>query len=104
MFTEKRRSQRRVLSRHAKVQVSGGALPRDCLVSDMSEGGVRLHVEGIEVPDRFILFIDDGNGSRPRHCAVVWRLGYELGARFTDVFGMDYALKDMKPVSEPAST
>jgi hypothetical protein len=104
MFTEKRRSLRRVISRYAKVQVSGGALPRDCLVSDISAGGVRLHVEGIDVPDRFVLFVDDGGGAKPRDCAVVWRLGYELGARFTDVFGMDYTLKDAKPTSAPAST
>jgi hypothetical protein len=51
---------------------------------------VRLHVEGVVVPDRFVLLLSDGDVSaRLRDCKVVWRLGYELGAQFTDVLGPD---------------
>jgi hypothetical protein len=89
-MADQRRSRRRAISRHAKIQVSGGALPRDCLITDISDGGVRLHVEGIDVPDRFVLLVSDGNGSaRPRDCSVVWRLGLELGAKFTVAAGRD---------------
>jgi hypothetical protein len=91
-MADQRRSRRRSISRHAKIQVSGGALPRDCLITDISDGGVRLHVEGVDVPDRFVLLVSDGNGSaRPRDCSVVWRLGLELGAKFTVAAGRDRA-------------
>lgn len=83
---EKRGSKRRAINRHAKIQLAGGSLPRDCLVTDISEGGVRLHVEGVDVPDRFALLLAGGD-ARPRDCKVVWRLGYEVGAKFIDRFG-----------------
>jgi PilZ domain len=83
MFKERRRSKRQVISRHAKFQVPGSSLSRDCVVSDLSRGGVRLHVEGVEVPDRFVLLVSDGSGrAQPRDCQVVWRLGFEVGAEF----------------------
>jgi PilZ domain len=80
---ERRRSGRRQPSRMAKVQSGAGTLPRDCLVTDISDGGVRLHVEGFEVPDDFILLLsgDDISG-KERIYRVVWRLGYEVGAKF----------------------
>lgn len=103
MLQERRRSQRSAISRYAKIQVASGALPRDCLVTNISEGGVRLHVEGFTVPDGFMLFMNDGSGARPRGCKVVWRLGYELGAKFTDMFGPDYEAKNAKTGKEPVS-
>lgn len=88
MFSDRRRSERQAISRHAKLQLAGGSLPRDCVVSDISVGGVRLHVEGVDVPDRFVLLVADGTGSaRPRDCKVVWRLGFEVGAEFLDAPG-----------------
>jgi hypothetical protein len=85
MFNDRRQSKRRTISRLAKIQVAGGAFPRDCLLTNISDGGVRLHVEGIDVPDRFVLLLSDDRGSaKPRDCNVVWRLGYELGAEFID--------------------
>jgi len=80
--SERRRSERRVLNRLAKIQFNG-ALPRDCLVTDISDGGVRLHVEGFEVPDEFVLMLSgEGIATKERAYEVVWRLGYEIGARF----------------------
>ena len=80
---ERRRSRRRQMNRVAKIQFGSGALPRDCLITDISEGGVRLHVEGFDVPDDFILLLSgDEIGARERIYRVVWRLGYEIGAKF----------------------
>jgi hypothetical protein len=80
---ERRRSRRRELNRVAKIQFGNGTLPRDCLITDISDGGVRLHVEGFEVPDDFILLLSgDDLGSKERIYRVVWRLGYEIGAKF----------------------
>ena len=87
---EKRKSQRQPISRYAKLQLRGGSLPRDCLVTDMSEGGVRLHVEGVEVPEQFVLILSVGGGKPElRHCRVVWKLGHEVGAKFTDILRSD---------------
>jgi hypothetical protein len=82
-FEERRLSRRRALNRVAKIQFGTGTLPRDCLITDISDGGVRLHVEGFEVPDDFILLLSgDDLGSKERIYRVVWRLGYEIGAKF----------------------
>jgi hypothetical protein len=82
---DRRRSRRRVLNRMAKIQVGTGTLPRDCLITDISDGGIRLHVEGFEVPDEFVLLLSgDGVGGKERAYRVVWRLGYEIGAEFVN--------------------
>jgi len=80
---DRRLSQRRVLNRVAKIQLGNGTLPRDCLITDISDGGVRLHVEGFDVPDEFVLLLaGDDVAAKERVYKVVWRLGYEIGARF----------------------
>ena len=80
---DRRGSARRELNRVAKIQFGSGGLPRDCLVTDISDTGVRLHVEGFDVPDDFVLLLT-GNDieDKERVYRVVWRLGYEIGARF----------------------
>jgi hypothetical protein len=79
---ERRRSQRRLINRLAKIQLASGTLPRDCLITDLSTGGVRLHVEGFEVPDDFVLLLSGDNMAQECNYQVVWRLGHEIGARF----------------------
>jgi hypothetical protein len=80
---ERRRSHRDTLHRVAKIQFSNGALPRDCLITDISDGGVRLHAEGFDVPDDFVLLLSgDGVRGKERMYKVVWRLGHEVGAKF----------------------
>lgn len=81
---ERRKSPRRLINRTAKIQI-GGALPRDCLVTDISAGGVRLHVEGYEVPDDFVLLLTGDNLAEECNYQVVWRLGSEIGARFVSL-------------------
>jgi len=79
---DRRRSARRQINRVAKIQVGSGTLPRDCLITDISTGGVRLHVEGFEVPDDFVLLLSGDNLAKECNYRVVWRLGHEIGARF----------------------
>jgi len=82
---ERRRSQRRLINRMAKIQLASGSLPRDCLITDISTGGVRLHVEGFEVPDDFVLLLSGDNLAKECNYQVVWRLGHEIGAQFVGV-------------------
>jgi hypothetical protein len=81
MLIDRRRHPRQTINRLAKLQTDSGALPRDCLITDISQQGARLHAEGIEVPDRFHLWITGEQGIR-RECRVVWRLGHEVGVSF----------------------
>ena len=81
MFLERRKTERRVVNSRAKFRAAADAPAQDCVVMDMSEGGVRLFAEGTEVPDEFILALD-GEAGRP--CQVVWRLDAEVGAEFLD--------------------
>jgi propanediol dehydratase small subunit len=82
MFNERRRSVRSNFNRYARIQAEMAGASRDCLIVNMSQDGVRLHSEG-EFPDDFTLVITEA--ARPRRsCRVVWRLGFEVGARFID--------------------
>jgi hypothetical protein len=51
------------------------------MVTNMSDGGVRLQVLGAEIPDEFSLTLC---GDRPADAGkykVVWRLGADVGAK-----------------------
>jgi hypothetical protein len=78
---DRRRDRRYVINQIAMLQTDAGALPRDCMVTDVSLGGARLFAGGIEVPDRFHLMIPGDKGGH-RECEVVWRLGGEIGVAF----------------------
>jgi hypothetical protein len=77
---ERRRTERHAARGMAKILGGTGSLARECWISDISDGGARLHAEA-DVPDEFALVLP--GGSR-RECRVVWRLGHEAGVAFTD--------------------
>jgi hypothetical protein len=81
MLKERRRHVRHTINRVAKIQSAAGSLPRDCLVTDISESGARLYAEGIVVPDSFVLVVT-GTETIRRDCRVLWRLGNEIGVEF----------------------
>lgn len=102
MRMERRKSHRRAISLPARIEITIGSPPRDCLITDISEGGVRLYTEVAEIPDRFVLwFSENGRSARPRDCSVVWRLGHELGAKFTDARGRARKARSTAGVDEP---
>jgi hypothetical protein len=81
MLDERRQHRRYAINRIAKFQTDAGALPRDCMITDISTQGARLFADAVEVPDQFHLLISGERGSR-RECRVVWRLGGEIGVAF----------------------
>lgn len=86
MHKLRRRSLRRHHCRTAKIQLGIDTLARDCLLIDISKGGVRLNVEGLDVPDEFVLLLLSNNGIvKESTCKVAWRFGDEVGAKFVDV-------------------
>lgn len=82
VLKDRRRFPRQSINRVAKFQSGIGSLPRDCIVTDISDRGARLYSE-VELPEQFTLSLS-GEGVDVRHeCRVVWRLGGELGVEFT---------------------
>jgi hypothetical protein len=53
----------------------------ECMIVDVSDNGVCLEVGALAVPELFGLAFTSG-GEVLRVCALVWRQGEELGARF----------------------
>lgn len=81
VFADRRKSERRSCHGAAKIQFAIGSLPRDCTITDISEGGVRVFAENLDVPAEFTLILSTG---RPRLCRLAWRIGCEFGAQFID--------------------
>jgi hypothetical protein len=83
MLNERRQHQRHKINRIAKFRTDANALPRDCMITDISKSGARLFADTVEIPDSFELFIS-GEKHDHRQCRVVWRLGGEIGVTFVD--------------------
>jgi hypothetical protein len=81
MLMNRRKSERRVCRSFAKIQLGTGSLPRDCTITDMSAGGVKVVAEYVEIPPEFTIILSTGH---PRQCRLAWRIGYEFGAEFID--------------------
>ena len=81
MFVNRRRSERRDCKRGAKIQFGTGTLPRDCIITDLSDGGVKVVADYPEIPSEFIIILSTGH---PRQCRLAWRIGCEFGAEFID--------------------
>ena len=81
MLVNRRRSERQPCKRIAKIQFGTGSLPRDCTITDVSDGGVKVIAEYLEIPEEFIIILSTG---RPRQCRLAWRIGCEFGAQFVD--------------------
>jgi hypothetical protein len=82
LFRERREATREKLGGWAKLQLRTGALPRDCRLIDISEKGLRIHAEGLDLAGEFVIFLP--GSERPRPCRVIWRIGDEIGAQFLD--------------------
>ena len=81
MLVNRRASERQQCRRVAKIQFGIGSLPRDCTITDVSRGGVKVVAEYPEIPTEFTIIMSEG---RPRQCRLAWRIGYEFGAQFLD--------------------
>ena len=64
MLANRRRSERRVCRSFAKIQFGTGGLPRDCMITDVSDGGVKIIAEYPEIPPEFTVIFS--TGQRPR--------------------------------------
>ena len=51
------------------------------MITDVSDGGVKVIAEYPDIPAEFTIIMSTG---RPRQCKLAWRIGYEFGAQFID--------------------
>jgi hypothetical protein len=75
---------RRPHKRSAKIKYYPGSLPRDCVITDISERSVNVVVEDDDIPAQFALIFSTGHSTL---CRLQWRKGHELGAEFIDRVG-----------------
>jgi hypothetical protein len=80
---EERRHARRQRVEYLATMVPQRDAPRYCLVTEMSDGGIRInaigYAIGYKVPDEFGLRVP---GDEPAKAyKVVWRIGHDVGAR-----------------------
>jgi hypothetical protein len=80
MFQDRRASPRQVVNCAGSIVCDASTGSQDCLIADISDGGVRLFVQ-VEIPEEFVLIVKDGSGTNHK-CRLVWRLDDEIGAEF----------------------
>jgi PilZ domain len=81
---ERRQSTRYPLERLAMIKAGNDTPPR--LVIDASDGGVRLDVHGLDLPDEFVLLFSGDSPAQDGTYQVVWRFEQKVGARFVNAF------------------
>jgi len=79
---ERRRAPRYSCERLAKIHLGRGDPPRSCLITDFSDGGVRVNTFGFDIPDEFVLLAFGDGPDLDGTYKVVWRLGLNVGAKF----------------------
>ena len=84
-FVERRQAPRHGIARVAKIQLGIGTPPIYCVVADISDGGVRIHANGFEVPDEFGLLLEEDGPSQVGTYKVIWRRDDEVGAKLVRV-------------------
>lgn len=82
LLAERRRNPRTAVSRVVTVEPSPNVPGYEVLVTNISRGGARLFVRDIALPDNFAIIFNDTR--ERRECAIAWRVGPEMGVKFTD--------------------
>lgn len=78
----KREVRRQRHNQSAWITVEGEKTARECLVSDVSQGGAKIVVDAAtRIEGRFGLALVPNHPER-QQCEVVWRRGKTLGIRF----------------------
>jgi hypothetical protein len=82
MRKDNRKKIRRAMHYTARIDLNDGTPRLGCLVSDISESGARLQMDGAqELPETFNLLLS-GRGGIHRQCRVVWRSENQIGVQF----------------------
>jgi hypothetical protein len=99
---EKRGSPRYPLERLAKLHPGDGTPPRCCLITDLSDVGVRINAFGSKIPDEFVLLLSGDGPARDGTYRVIWRIGHDVGARY--VIGIAGTEREARVISDNSKT
>jgi PilZ domain len=82
-FEERRGTQRYPLDHLAKIQFTIDTPPLYCIVTDTSDGGVRINfnVNGFDIPDELTLLLSGDGPAQEGKYRVIWRRDTEVGAK-----------------------
>jgi PilZ domain len=72
----------------------------ECAIADISEGGVRLNIGALVIPQVFVLVLNP-SGSVRRACRRVWRRGEWVGARFVSAKELRDGVATPAPIKTP---
>ena len=78
---ERRNAPRTRIPRVATIVLPNGQRPRHCLVTDVSDDGVRVNPTGFDIPDEFLLRFSVAGEINEATYKVIWRLGSDVGAK-----------------------
>jgi len=82
MLNEQRKSRRKPIQHIGWIATPKDGVLQKCLLSDVSETGARIDVQGNnQLPDAFTLLLTR-NAKTRRICHVIWRDGTYVGVRF----------------------
>ena len=66
------------------MMLVGEATPaRFCVVTELSDGGIRINTTGYTIPEEFGLRL--ARSAIPRRYQVIWRFGQDVGAKLIDL-------------------
>lgn len=83
MGAERRRAKRHRIA-HLAMMLVGEATPaRFCVVTELSDGGIRINTTGYTIPEEFGLRL--APSAIPRRYQVIWRFGQDVGAKLIDL-------------------
>jgi hypothetical protein len=92
---EKRRELRHYhLGRLAKV-ISREGVSHFCLVTDFSDGGVRINTAGFRIPDEFALYFSGDGRFKNGTYVVVWRNDPVVGAKLISASSWTFGFRRM---------
>ena len=72
--------------------------PRYCLITDLSDVGVRVNAFGSKIPDEFVLLLSGDGPARHGTYRVIWRISHDVGARY--VIGIPGAEREACAISD----
>jgi hypothetical protein len=78
---DNRKYERKEIVLAAAMALGEDLAPRDCIILDISDGGARLDVGPLPVPETFTLLLS-ANGNVRRTCVLRWRKEQQIGVEF----------------------
>ena len=107
---ERRAAEREAALIWAKVLFPDRRTRINCVVLNLSEGGVKIQVDPtLQLPNEFVIRF--GSGKPDRLCRTVWRIGGDIGAEFISAFSANandrtwqYSLGDSRRPQEVRSS